>query len=52
MGVVDYFGLEFDYFGLEFGVGVGDFVVFVVGDFFWRLPLLLGSFFIVASSFL
>jgi hypothetical protein len=27
-------------------------VVFVVGDFFWRLPLLLGSFFIVASSFL
>jgi hypothetical protein len=26
-------------------------VVFVVGDFFWRPPLLLGSFFVVTSSF-
>jgi hypothetical protein len=34
------------------GVEVGDFVVFVLDDFFWRPPLLLGSIFVVASSFL
>jgi hypothetical protein len=32
-------------------VEVGDLVVFVVGDFFWRPPLLLGSIFVVTSSF-
>jgi hypothetical protein len=32
------------------GVQVGGFVVFVLGDFFWRPLLLLGSIFVVASS--
>jgi hypothetical protein len=33
------------------GVEVGDFVVFVVGDFFWRSPILFGFIFVVASFF-